>query len=157
MSGFSLIELVIVTIIASILAVFVLPLWTGSTVNVAGQADQLAADIMYTQSLALTTGQRYYLSRASATTYQIKNSAGTAIAYPGTNLTTITLKSGVSFGSFVNLPNNLIAFDGKGSPYTTSTSPGTALASTAQIPLTASGTTTKTILIYPGTGVVLIQ
>ena len=157
MKGFSLIELVMVIVLISILAVFAMPLWTGSTINIAAQADQLAADILYTQSLSLTSGQRYYLIEITASTYQIRNSAGTAITYPGTGKTTITLNSGITFGSFTNLPNNLVAFDGQGIPYTTSTTPGTALATAGQMPLTASGTTTKTIFITPGTGMVYIQ
>ena len=157
MNGFSLIELVIVILITSILGVFTMPLWTDSSINVGAQADQLAADILYTQSLALTSGQRYYLIRTSGTAYQIRNSAGTPIPYPGTTKTTITLNTGISFGTLVNLPNNLVAFDGKGIPYTTSTTPGTALASIAQIPLTATGSTTKTVRISPRTGMVQIQ
>ena len=156
MNGFSLMELVIVILITAILSVFTMPLWTGSSINVGAQADQLAADILYTQSLAMSSGQRYYLIRTSSTAYQIRNSTGTAIAYPGTTRTTITLNTGVTFGTFTNLPSNLIAFDGKGIPYTTSTSPGTALAAVAQIPLTATGSTTKTVRITPRKGMVQI-
>lgn len=150
--GFTLIELVIVIVIAGILAGFAAPLWTGMQIPIGAQADQLVADILYTQNLAVSKNQRYYLIRTSTTTYQIRNSAGTPITYPGTGSTTITLQSGITFGTLVNLPNSLIAFDGRGIPYTTSTIPGTALAAIAQIPLTSAGTPTKTIYISPRTG-----
>jgi prepilin-type N-terminal cleavage/methylation domain-containing protein len=154
-NGFTLLELVIVILVMSILARVIFIKWPGTTINLGAQTEQLANDIRYTQALAMTHGQRYYLSKASNTTYQIKNNAGTAILFPQGNTTT-TLNSSITFGTLTNLPNNLIAFDGKGIPYTDSASPGTALAVSATIPLTAGGQTT-TIVISPETGRILIQ
>ncbi len=149
--GFSLIELVMVIVIIAILAAFAVPFWTSASLSVDSQANQLAGDIMYTQSLALASGQRYYLIQMSSKTYQIRNGSGTAIAYPGTGNTTITLASGITFGTLVNLPNNLVEFDGDGIPYSTTSTPGTPLSSAAQIPVTGFGAT-KTATITPRTG-----
>jgi prepilin-type N-terminal cleavage/methylation domain-containing protein len=154
--GFSLIELSIVIILIAILAVMPFFNWPGSIVNLDGQAQQLAHDIRYAQSLAMSKGQRYRLVITTGTSsYQILNTAGTAILFPsGSN--TIILNSGISFGTLTNLPNNLIAFDGEGTPYTTTGSPGTALASTATVPFQNSGST-KTVSITPLTGMVTVQ
>lgn len=152
-SGFTLIELLAVIVIAGILALMVTLQWpTG--INLGGQARQLANDIRYTQGLAMTKGQRYYLIKQSATTYQILNAAGTPILLP-TGSTTMTLNSGITFGTFTNLPNNLIAFDSRGTPYTTSTSPGTALAATATMTL-VSGSASSSVTISPQTGQVSV-
>ncbi len=153
--GFTLMEMVIVVLVVSILAVNVTLRWPASSINLGAQAHQVANDIRYTQSLAMTNGQRYYLIRQSATTYQILSSAGTPVSFPLGN-TTATLNSGITFGSWSNLPSNLIAFDAEGTPYTTSSSPGTALASNATIPL-VSGSNTVSISILAGTGRVTVS
>lgn len=153
--GFTLIELIAVILIISILSAVAMMNWQAGIIDLGGEAKQLAGDIRYTQSLAMTKGQRYYLIKQSATTYQIMNAAGTAITLE-TGSTTMTLNNGITFGTLTNLPNNLIAFDGRGTPYTTSSSPGTALAATATIPL-VSGSSTKTISILPQTGSVTVS
>ncbi len=154
-AGFTLLELIFVLLIMSIISVTVMLQWTASGIDLGAQAKELASDIRYTQSLAMTNGQRYYLIKQSSTTYQIMTSGGTAVMLFN-GRTTATLNSGITFGTLTNLPNNLVAFDGKGTPYTTSSSPGTALTSTATIPITSGGAT-KTISIQPGTGRVTIS
>jgi len=153
--GLTLIELILVMIVTSVLAVVVLVKWPGAEMSLAAQAEQLANDIRYTQALAMTKGQRFYLIQASSTTYQIKDSAGTAVKF-ATGNTTVTLNAGTTFGTLTNLPNSLVTFDGKGTPYTDTTSPGTALATAATIPLTANGQT-ESVVISPETGRVIIQ
>ena len=154
-SGFTLVELVIVIILLGILSIGVYINWPASTINLGGQANQLANDLRYTQALSMTTGSRYRLVIASSNTYQIVNSAGSAIRLAMGN-TTMTLGSGISFGTLTNLPNNLVNFDGLGIPYSDTATPGTQLASTATIILTAAGEN-KTISITPQTGRVLVQ
>lgn len=151
--GFTLIELIIVIIVISIIAVAAFPKWPGLTINLGGQTNQIADDIRYAQALSMTTGQRYRWVRVSTTTYQVLNAAGSAIPL-GLGNTTVTLNNGMSFGTLTNLPNNLIAFDGLGTPYTDTGS--TLLASTATIPITA-GSNTMTISISPETGRVIVQ
>ncbi len=154
-AGFTLFELIIVIILMAILSLGVYLKWPGSSINLAAEAQQIANDIRYAQSLAMTNGQRYRFVKTSANTYQIVNNAGTAIKLALGN-TTMTLNSGISFGTLSNLPNSLIAFDGLGIPYTDTATPGTALSATATIALTASGDTV-TISIAPETGRVLVQ
>ena len=154
-TGFTTIELVIVITVIGIVSIFALTSLMDQVINVEAQAQQLVADLRYTQALSMTRGQRYRWVRVSSTTYQILNAAGTAMLLPrGT--TTVTLNGNTAFGTLTNLPNNLIAFDGLGAPYVDSATPGTALATNATIPLTA-GTNTETVVITPGTGRVTLQ
>ena len=152
--GFSLIEVIMVIAVISILAVIPFFSLPSASINLDGQAQQLANDIRYTQSLSMTKAQRYRLV-IGAGSYQILNTAGTAVQFASGN-TTVTLNSGISFGTLTNLPNSLIAFDGNGIPYTTTGTPGTALAANATIPLQQSGST-KTVVITPLTGKVTVQ
>lgn len=148
--GFTLIELIIVIIVMAALGTGVFINWTGTTMTLDGQLQTLANDIRYAQSLSMSKGERYRLVKTSSTTYQITNSSGTPIAIiPGSN--SATLATGITFGTFTNLPNDLIAFDGKGTPYIDTGSPGTALAATATIPLVTSSET-RTLSITPQTG-----
>lgn len=153
--GFTLIEAVMVIIIIAILTVFAFSAWQGPTINLGGQAQQLANDVRYAQSLAMTKGQRYRWVKTSANTYQIQNNAGSAILLAG-GTTTATLNSGITFGTLTNLPNNLVNFDGRGTPYSDTATPGTALSADATIPITDSGQT-HTITISFGTGQVAVQ
>jgi len=153
-NGFTILEIVIVIIIVGILSVFASSRWGSTSLSTDGQGEQIANDIRYAQALAMTRNDRYRFVRTSATTYQVLNSAGTAISLAGG--TTTTLGTGISFGAFTNLPSNLVAFDGKGAPYTTTGSPGTALAATGSIPVTSGGNT-STVTITPQTGRVTVQ
>ncbi len=154
--GFTLIEVLMVIVVVSILAVIPFFSMPAASINLDGQAQQLAHDIRYTQSLSMTKAQRYRLVITTGTSsYQILNSAGTAVLL-ASGSTTVTLNSGISFGTLTNLPNNMIVFDGDGVPYTDTGSPGTALSANASIPLQGSGST-KTVVIVPLTGKVNVQ
>lgn len=153
-NGFTLIELIVVISLISILAAGVYLNWPGSTMNLAAQTRQLANDLRYTQALSMTTGQRYRLVRTSSNTYQILNSSGSAMVLMGR--TTITLASGITFGSLTNLPNSLVAFNGLGAPYTDTGNPGTPLSTTATLSLTTNGET-RTVSITPETGRVSVS
>lgn len=149
-NGFTLIELMAVLMIIGILSTVVFFNWSPTYMNLAAQEQQLANDIHFAQSLSMTTGQRYRWVKISSNTYQIMNSAGTPILL-AMGSTTATLNGNITFGTLTNLPNNLVAFDGTGAPYSTTGSPGTALAATAVIPLTSGGDT-ETVSITPQTG-----
>lgn len=150
-AGFTLLELVMVILIVGIISVVAAPNWIGSeSFGPEYESRRVLNDIRYTQAMSMSSGQRYRWVRTSSSTYQILNESGTAIMLPSGS-TSVTLSSGVTFGSFSNLPNNLIAFDSVGAPYTTSTYPGTALSSTATIPVTSSSNT-RNVLIAAQTG-----
>jgi len=158
LQGFSLIELVIVILIISILAAMpFFNLQTGLSVNVNAQAQQFTNHIRYTQALSMAKEERYRISKISTNTYQILNSSGTAIIFPsGSNR--IVLVSSIVFGAWTNLPNNLIAFNGLGTPYLDTGTPGTALTSGTTYSITLTdGTTSKTVSITPITGRVTVS
>lgn len=148
-SGFTLFELILVITIISIVSVVVVPKWHGTSLRSEYEIRRVLNDIRYVQAMSMLTGQHYRFVRTSSTTYQLLNEAGSAIILPSGG-TTITLSTGVSFGTFTNLPNNLVAFDSLGAPQTTSGVPGTALASAAVIPLVNGST--GNITISPQTG-----
>src|SRR3990167_3523359 len=148
--GFTLVELIALILIIGIVSVIALPKWTGTPINVNYEAARVLNDIRFAQGMSMTTGQRYRWVETSSTTYQVLNEAGTAVILPN-GKTTMTLTSGVTFGALTALPSSLIAFGSDGIPYTDTAIPGTALASSATIPLTGSGQT-RTVTISAGTG-----
>ena len=148
--GFSLLELVIVLILTGILSVYAINRWPGSSINLSAQADQLVADIRYTQSLAMSRGQRYRIN-LNAASYSITNAAGTvAVPHPVNNSAVALFDTGIT----LTTTNSFLVFDSNGIPYTTTTSPGTPLAGDAVITLTSSGLS-RTVRISPQTGRVL--
>jgi len=153
-SGFSVIELIVVLLVVGILAAALMPRSTDRAVSVAAQADQLANDIRYVQSMAMTQGQRYRILLTTTTYAIIAVSGSVAVPHPATGSTTpVPLASGVTITiPPTNLPNNLIAFDGRGIPYTDSAAT-TLLAANAVITLTGAGGS-NTLTISPQTGTV---
>lgn len=151
--GFTLIELVCVIIILSILNVGIFISWPRTQINVGAQAQQIANDIRFTQSLSMTKGQEYRWVITSSNTYQILNSSGAAVLNP-MGSTTTTLNNDLSFGTLTNLPQSMLVFNEDGTPYTDTS--GTALSTTASIPITGGGNT-ATISVTPQTGRVVVQ
>ena len=150
--GFSLPELIAVIAIIAILGVSAMAKWSGSSINLAAQADKVASDIRYIQGFSTSHGQRYRIN-FSATRYGFTNLAGTTpLAHPVTNAAEVELEQGTSLASTVSF----IAFSGVGAPYVTATLPGTALTTDAIITLTADGKT-RTVRVSPETGRVLMQ
>ena len=148
--GFTLVELVAIILLIAVLSTYATFNLPNLTVNVDGQAQQLADDLRFTQSLAMTKGNAYQLVILSNTTYQIQiKSTSTPITLAQGN-TTVTLNSGITFGSYTT---STISFDGRGTPYD---STGTALSSNASIPLTGESLT-KTVIVTPVTGRVTVQ
>jgi prepilin-type N-terminal cleavage/methylation domain-containing protein len=158
-TGFTLIELIITMVIITIVFAVVYVKWPGTSTNVISEASALANDIRYAQNLSLTQAQRFRVAfnSPSANKYQVLNAAGNPIPLPaGSKTTSVVLSNGAYFGGFTSLPNNIIVFDCKGTPYIDTGTPGTTLATTAAIVLT-DGSTTKTIYIQTGTGRVTVQ
>ncbi len=151
--GFSLIELVVVIVLAAILSVAVFsraPSKGALTIN--GQAEQLAADLRYAQALVQAEGQRICVSFTAAG-YRLTTAASgcatdveTAAGLTGqSTLEDITLSN--------NLPSSRLVFGDKGIPYTDTV--GTALASDAQLTLTGEGGTIV-VRVSPVTGRVCV-
>lgn len=153
--GFTLIELVLVIVLIGIIGVAVLPQWTSSSLSLEFEARRVLNDIRYAQALSMTTGQRYRWVKLSSTSYQLTNESGAAVLLPS-GVMQITLPTDMTFGSLTSLPNNLIAFNSEGSPYVTTSLPGTALSATATIPMTM-GSQTRSIQVTSQTGYGALQ
>jgi len=115
--------MIIVLVIVGIISAIALPRMGNEPVLVATQAEQLAGDIRYVQTLAMTQGQRYIISFPSATSYRFLDSAGNPVVHPvnGSNAA-ITLGSGVTLALQTTFPTgNALGFDGRGVPYSVTT------------------------------------
>jgi prepilin-type N-terminal cleavage/methylation domain-containing protein len=151
--GFTLVELVAVILVLGILAFTAVPRFLNQgVIDVSAKAEQLASDIRYTQSLAMTSGQRNRINLAAAS-YQITTSAGVPVAHPATGSTAAISLGDVSL-ALIGLPGGYVAFDGKGVPYTNVA--GTLLGATATITLNSAGNT-RQIAVSPQTGRVIVQ
>ena len=147
--GFTIVEFIVVLVLVSIVAVFAVPRWITSP-DLEAQAQVLLGDLRYTQSLAITHDQRFRMNFSLPSHYSMTSTSGVAVVNPATGNNTTTLTPGVTITGLTNLPNNLIAFDEKGIPYTDSAAT-TALASTATITLSRNGMT-RILTIIPQTG-----
>ena len=151
--GFTLIELVMVIVLLGTLAVLASMRTPGDGINVVARAEQLASDIRYTQSLAMSRGQRYRIN-FTASDYQITDITGTSPQQsPGTGLNMTSLTPAVLSGYNPPLTNNYVAFDSLGVPYT---APTVAQAALATLTLTSGGQT-ATVTVAPQTGRVQVQ
>jgi prepilin-type N-terminal cleavage/methylation domain-containing protein len=155
LKGFTLIELIFVILLIAIISITVAPRWSANSLNLEQEARRVLNDIRYTQGLSVTSGQRYRWIKISSTSYQILNESGAPVQLPSGS-TQLTLSNNVTLGTLTNLPNNLIAFDSQGIPYTNTLIPGTALSSQASITLTASGEN-RIVAITPTTGYGVVQ
>lgn len=147
--GFSLVELVVVMIIIAVLAATLLPRTADQVINVNAQADMIAGEVRYVQSLSMTQGQRYYIQFPSSTTYRFFAVSGTAaISHPATGTTlAIPLATGIT----AVMSTSVIAFDGKGIPYT-NTAATTALSGVNAVITLSGGNATAAVTVFPETG-----
>ena len=143
-AGFTLIELIIVIILTAIIAAYASSRWT-NTVDLNAQAQQLVADIRYTQSLAMTKGERYRLTITTSTnSYAISSTSGSAVNNTVTNNPITYLANGITFSTISGLAAAspyYIAFNGYGVPYKDATASTTPLTAVATITLTKGGRT----------------
>ena len=160
--GFTLTELVMVMVVGGIIAAVVLPRFSRGTIELSGQAEQVARDIRYAQTLSMTRGaalgaQGRYCIIFTGTGYQFRHNANssatpctTAVAHPATGSTAALVLTGGTTVGIANVTGNYIEFDTKGQP--TSITPAT---SNAIITLTATGS--RTVVVNPITGKATVQ
>jgi len=144
-----------VLLIVGIISAIAMARTGNDPVTLSTQVDQLAGDIRYVQALAMTQGQRYRINlSATGYTLTLADAGGTLVPHPVTGSTAQTnWNSGVTVTlPPTNLPNNLVAFDGRGIPYTDNVATAAlAAANTATITLSLGGTS-QSITITPLTG-----
>ncbi len=146
-NGFTLIELVLVILIAAILSTYAIISFPSGSINISAQADQVMADIRHVQSLSINRGQRYRIN-FNNDRYWISSADGTTLyTHPADGSTTIFLDTGITLSS----THGFLVFDGQGTPYTNTLTPGTALATNAVITLSTSGEI-RTVRISSETG-----
>ena len=147
--GFTLVELVVVLVLLGIVAATVGVRMSGSSSNLGAQADQLASDIRYVQSLSMTRGQRHCIAFTVAS-YQITNTNCAALVVLPTSVNPMPMGSGTTLA----FTNALITFDTLGRPFTDAAAT-TALAAVSVITLRGGGQN-ATVRITPQTGLVTV-
>jgi prepilin-type N-terminal cleavage/methylation domain-containing protein len=160
--GITLVELVVVLLLVAILAFAVSPRFSENTLELSSQAEQVATDIRYAQTLSMTRGaalgsQGRYCIFFTATGYQYRNNANSyatpctvAVAHPATGSSTAIVLAGTAV-STANLTGNYLEFDTKGQPTSLA-----APASDATITLTATGGP-RAVVVSPITGRARVQ
>jgi type II secretory pathway pseudopilin PulG len=161
--GFTLGEIVVVLLLLSIIGFIMVPRLSQNTIELSGQAEQVARDIRYAQTLSMTRGaalgsQGRYCIFFTATGYQFRHNNNnyatpctTAVIHPATGLSTAIVLSGGTAVMPANLTATYIEFDTKGQP-TSFTAPN----NNATITLTATGGP-RTVVISPVTGKATVQ
>jgi prepilin-type N-terminal cleavage/methylation domain-containing protein len=157
-AGFTLTELIMVLAVVAVISAIAVSRMSNDPLLVATQAEQLATDIRYVQSLAMTQAattpaqSRYRINFVSASTYTFTRADGTAVPHPVTGSTAATaLSSGVTM---TLPPTGLFGFDGRGIPYTDA-AVSVPLGATATVTLTKNAAT-RTVTVAPETGLVRV-
>jgi MSHA pilin protein MshC len=167
--GFTLIELVLVLVLVSILAVFVAPRF-GSVTSFTAQAlqDKLRAEVRYAQSVAMSRNRRgriYFNGAGSApaagyaavidTSGAGDCSSFIAINDPaGDGALVVALNAGSYTGLTVVPARACLEFDSLGRPYDCSAAPGSCSTLPAGLTIDVNGNPSMRILITSQTGAV---
>ena len=148
--GFSLIELVLVIVLLSIVATTASLRMGNSNTSLGAQAEQLASDIRYTQSLSQTRGQRHCISFTASSYTITNNNCVTAVALPSSP-NPVLLAGNITLA----WTNNLITFSALGRPFTDAAAT-TALGPAAAVLTLSAGGDTLTVTVTPETGRVTV-
>lgn len=151
--GFTLFELIVALLALAVISALVFQRTSNEPLLLASQAERLASDIRYVQSISMSQGQRYLFRALSSTTYELEQKGGAQIPHPSGTASPITLSAGITMSP----TTFIIGFDGQGAPYT-DVNVSTALASntTSAITLTLNSST-RQVVVYSETGRVLVQ
>ncbi len=165
-AGFSLIELIVVTVILSILAVTAIPAFINQAERRTGVASsRLASHIRFARELAMTTRRRTWVTFFSADNRYLVQIEGTVGSGPGNRIDVADPETGNSRlevhldqGDYPGIVLHSVDFGGRaevefdrlGQPYNGS---GVPLHSNGSVILSAGGQT-RTITVYAQTGLV---
>jgi len=161
LTGFTLLEVIIVLMIVGIVAAIAVPMYTSAaSMQLKTAANMVASDLEYAKSMAISTGKTHsVVFDTVAESYCIKNSAGQVITHPvriGTNYVINfagdNRLSKVDIVSTNFAPSNTVKFDNIGAP---SDGSGSSLTN-GFVQLRAEGNTLK-VKIAPVTGYVSIE
>lgn len=153
MKGFTLLEITLVLALAAILFILTEPTLPGYTVELRAQAEQLASDIRYTQSISEHRGARYRINFFS-NNYTITDLAGTtSVPNPSNNASQKDMEGGITLSVSASISSGFLVFDGKGAPYVDTGS--TALSSAGVITLTRDAET-QLVTVSPETGAAVV-
>lgn len=143
--GFTLFEVVVVLILASILAVSVIPRWDSAQANLNRQADLLARNLQHVQAMAMQRATSLSVD-FSASSYSVKQNEVVITDLATGNPFTVTLEDGVSFSSWSDF-----TFDSLGRP-----SDGVDLLSSAITQTLTGGARSRVVTTTPITGAVTV-
>ena len=156
-SGLTLIEVILVITIIGVIGVTAVTNWETDYISLATEAEILASNIRYSQSLAMSKGDVFKLKKLSGSTYSLTNSQGKALVFSN-GKKKYKFSNNIKFTKWQNLNRNLIAFNARGTPFYNSNSPLKELSSDKQYSIGISdGSNVKTIFITPVTGKVEIK
>ncbi len=159
--GFTFVELIVALLVVAVIAALAVSKMNRDPIVLSTQAEQLAGDIRYVQSLAMTrvaaaAPQARYRINFTASNYTFTKADGTAVPHPLTGSVAATsLSSNVTMAMTANLPSSLVGFDEKGTPYTDAAVSTTLNTNKAVITLTLNALN-RTVEIYPDTGLVRV-
>jgi prepilin-type N-terminal cleavage/methylation domain-containing protein len=156
--AFTLIELIAVMVILAIASMVALPMMSSAgSVQLRAAGDKLMADLEYAKSMAVSTGQTHkVVFNTVAETYEIQDASGVVINHPVNKGFTYVVDFANS-GQFNRVDissvdfdcTSEIRFDYLGSPSNGSGGPLNSGSIDLQI-----GSTTRTILVEPVTGMI---
>lgn len=153
-AGFTYIELIVILVIVGLISVAVLPRVPGQGIETGPEVTQLASDLRYAQLRSMNEGQRLCLTFAS-TGYALSTAASgcTAGVPSAAGLPSPLILRDASL-TVQGLPNNLIAFDGMGAPYSSVGAAAAPLTAPAVLTVTVAGVS-GTITVTPTTGLIV--
>ncbi len=143
--GFTLIELVIVLVIAGAFAALAVPRLSPGDTTLNAQADRFAQVLRHAQALAMSQGRVLTLEIMSATRYRVTDGGPAPIRDPAGELLDVTLENGVV------ISGSGTAFDSLGRPLIAG-----ALASSSLGWSLSSGTRNAAVNLQPVTGFVTV-
>lgn len=160
-AGFTLTEIVIIIVLVGIVALAAVPRLPNLVgVKASATARTLQSDLVYAQSLSMTTNTRHRLVFLSTTSYEVRDAAGALATNPdGGGGFSIATVPGVTLSWSLNgsaVANRGVEFDTLGRPYLYSGStPSSSNLATGTITV-SGGDTAQAVTVQAQTGMVSI-